>query len=169
MRKRIGIGVALLALLAFGYLYAQALQAQGGEVDKDRNMAAESTLESQKPNMSRTLKPCPDSPNCVSTQTDQAKKKRDPIPFTGTAEEARAHLKKVIGATPRTTLVQEESNYLHYTFKTWPIPYIDDVEFIIDPQAKVIHYRSASRVGRSDLGVNGRRMAKVVAAFAAAG
>jgi uncharacterized protein (DUF1499 family) len=66
---------------------------------------------------------------------------------------------------PRTELVEEEGHYLHYTFKTWPIPFIDDVEFIIDPDAKVIHYRSASRVGHSDLGVNSRRMEKVVAAF----
>ena len=117
--------------------------------------------------MPRTLKPCPDSPNCVSTQTDQPKKKRDPIPFEGTAAEATARLKKLLSDTPRTTLVEEDGHYLHYTFKTWPIPYADDVEFIVDPEARVIHYRSASRVGHSDLGVNGRRMAKVVAAFAA--
>ncbi len=117
--------------------------------------------------MPRTLKPCPDSPNCVSTQTDQPKKKRDPISFTGSAEAAKEQIKKVVGNMSRTSLQEEDGNYLHYTFKTWPIPYIDDVEFIVDPKAKVIHYRSASRVGHSDLGVNGRRMAKVVAAFAA--
>jgi alkaline phosphatase D len=117
--------------------------------------------------MSRTLKPCPQSPNCVSTQTDQEKKRRDPIAFSGTAEEARARIKKVVSAMPRTTLVEEDGNYLHYTFKTWPIPYIDDVEFVVDPEEQVIHYRSASRVGHSDLGVNSRRMAKVVSAFTA--
>ncbi len=113
------------------------------------------------------LKPCPESPNCVSTQSTQPKKKRDPIPFTGTAEQARAKLKRVIGDMSRSKLESEEGNYLHYTFKTWPIPYTDDVEFIIDPARKVIDYRSASRVGHSDLGVNSRRMAKVVSAFAA--
>ena len=117
--------------------------------------------------MSRTLKPCPSSPNCVSTQSTQPKKKRDPIPFTGSAEETKEKLKRVVGDMSRTQLVEEDGNYLHYTFKTWPIPYIDDVEFIVDPNERVIHYRSASRVGHSDLGVNSRRMAKVVAAMAA--
>ncbi|MCP9237419.1 DUF1499 domain-containing protein [Lewinella sp. JB7] len=113
----------------------------------------------------RTLKPCPDSPNCVSTQSTQTKKKRDPIPFTGTAQEVREKLKRVVGGMSRTTLLEEDGNYLHYTFRTWPIPYIDDVEFLIDAERKVIDYRSASRVGHSDLGVNSRRMAKVVAAM----
>ncbi|PPK87105.1 uncharacterized protein (DUF1499 family) [Neolewinella xylanilytica] len=117
--------------------------------------------------MQRELKPCPDSPNCVSTQSMQASKQRAPIPFTGSATEAKAKLKRVIGDMSRTELVSEEENYLHYTFKTWPIPYVDDVEFLIDADEKVIHYRSASRVGHSDLGVNSRRMKKVVAAYEA--
>ena len=118
--------------------------------------------------MQRQLKPCPDSPNCVSTQSSQAKKKREPIPFAGTAAEAIARLKRVVGDMARTELVAEDGNYLHYTFKTWPIPYVDDVEFIVDDREKVIHYRSASRVGHSDLGVNSRRMKKVVDAYEAA-
>ncbi|WP_116108927.1 DUF1499 domain-containing protein [Lewinella sp. IMCC34191] len=117
--------------------------------------------------MQRQLKPCPDSPNCVSTQSIQEKKKREPIPFTGSAAEAKEKLKRVVGAMSRTELQKEEDNYLHYTFKTWPIPYIDDVEFLIDEEQQVIHYRSASRVGHSDLGVNSRRMKKVVDAYQA--
>ena len=65
----------------------------------------------------------------------------------------------------RTQLKSESDNYLHYTFKTWPIPFIDDVEFLFDEEAKLIHYRSASRVGHSDLGANSKRMAKVVMAY----
>ena len=129
------------------------------------NPAALSALVYPKDSPVMTLKPCPESPNCVSTQSTQPGKKRDPIPFTGTAGEARARLMKVIADMPRTKLEKEEDNYLHYTFKTWPIPFTDDVEFVIDPERKVIDYRSASRVGKSDLGVNSKRMAKVVAAF----
>ncbi|MBB4078799.1 uncharacterized protein (DUF1499 family) [Lewinella aquimaris] len=131
------------------------------------NIAEGGTLDAHKAPVSRTLKPCPESPNCVSTQSTQAKKKRDPIPFTGTAEAAKEKLKGIINKLSRTTLIEENDKYLHYTFTTWPIPYIDDVEFLIDADRKVIHYRSASRVGHSDLGVNSRRMAKVVAAFEA--
>ena len=117
--------------------------------------------------MQRQLKPCPESPNCVSTQSTQKSKRREPIPFSGSAEQAKEKLKRVVGDMPRTELIAEDGNYIHYTFKTWPFPYIDDVEFLVDESEKVIHYRSASRVGYGDLGVNSRRMKKVVAAYQA--
>ena len=117
--------------------------------------------------MPHQLKPCPQSPNCVSTQTDQTSKKREPIAYTGTTAEAKTRLKKAIDGMKRTQLKNESDNYLHYTFKTWPIPFIDDVEFLFDEEAKLIHYRSASRVGHSDLGANSKRMAKVVMAYEA--
>ena len=41
----------------------------------------------------------------------------------------------------------------------------DDVEFVVDEQAGTIHFRSASRAGRGDLGVNRRRMEAIVAEF----
>ena len=113
------------------------------------------------------LKPCPDKPNCVSTQATQADKKRDPIAYTGSRDEAKTKLLRLLDDTPRTIRVSAEGNYVHYTFKTWPIPFTDDVEFLFDDAAKVIHYRSASRVGHSDLGVNSKRMAKLVDAYAA--
>ena len=117
--------------------------------------------------MPTELKPCPQSPNCVSTQTDQEAKKCDPMAYTGSMAEAKARLMKAIGEMPRTRLKTEADNYLHYTFKTRIIPFIDDVEFLFDDEAKLIHYRSASRVGHSDMGANARRMKKVVAAFEA--
>ena len=39
--------------------------------------------------------------------------------------------------------------------------FTDDVEFYVDNTAKVIHFRSASRVGRGDMGVNRKRMDKL--------
>lgn len=111
--------------------------------------------------MSKVLKPCPESPNCVSTQSAQTKKKRDPLPFSGTPAEALARLQQIISETPRTKLVEASEQYLHYEFTTWPIPFVDDVEFVVDEAAGVIHYRSASRVGYSDLGANSKRMAKI--------
>ncbi|MTB50714.1 DUF1499 domain-containing protein [Lewinella sp. W8] len=144
-------------------LYASlALDASGGEMNKE----ALAAIVHQKSSMTTSLKPCPKSPNCVSTQSTQADKKREPIPYMGTMEEAKARLKTVIAGMPRTKLVKEEGNYLHFTFKTFPIPFIDDVEFIFDDEAKVIHFRSASRVGHSDLGVNSKRMKKVARAYA---
>ena len=115
--------------------------------------------------MRTQLDPCPDKPNCVSTQATQKDKQREPIAYTGSGAEALAKLKRLVLDMPRTRLLNEEPNYLHFSFKTWPIPFVDDVEFLLDEEQKVIHYRSASRVGHSDLGVNGKRMAKVVKAW----
>lgn len=136
-----------------------------GPDTKPVNKAALSAIIHPKDDMLSQLKECPESPNCVSTQTAQADKKREAIPYTGTFEEAKEKLKRAINSMPRTTLKSESGNYLHYTFKTFLIPFTDDVEFLFDEEAKLIHYRSASRVGHSDLGANSRRMNKVVKAF----
>lgn len=125
------------------------------------------TIVNRPADMPQELKPCPQSPNCVSTQSTQPDKKREPIAYLGTLAEAKAKMKKVVGEMSRTQLKEEKANYLRYTFKTFPIPFIDDVEFVFDDEAKHIHFRSASRVGHSDLGANSRRMAKVVKAFLA--
>ena len=157
-------------------LLAQVRSIDGNEVlaelalDADGRAVAPAALRdhlAKSSTMPRQLKPCPNKPNCVSTQTDDPTKLRDPLTYTGSRADAQARLKEVISGMKRTKLKTEEDGYLHYTFKTWPIPFIDDVEFLFDDQEKKIHFRSASRVGHSDLGANGRRMGKVVAAWEA--
>jgi len=104
------------------------------------------------------LKECPESPNCVSTQTQQESKKMDPIPFELDPDEVRKVIKSVVENLTNTNLQNESDNHLHYIFKSKIFGFIDDVEFLIDAQQKLIHFRSASRTGYSDLGVNKKRM-----------
>ena len=59
---------------------------------------------------------------------------------------------------PRTKLVQEDDSYLHYEFTSLLLRFVDDVEFLFDDETKTIHFRSASRMGYGDFGVNRRRM-----------
>ena len=101
---------------------------------------------------------CPKSPNCVSTQTDQESKKMEPIPFTGDARDAIKEIKEVLSKQSAAQLISENSSLLHYTFTSSFFRFVDDVEFLVDPEEKLIHFRSASRTGRSDFGVNRRRM-----------
>ena len=75
------------------------------------------------------LKECPDSPNCVSTQTQQEGKKMDPIPFELDPKEVTKIIKDVVENFPRTELLSESSHYLHYTFKSKIFGFTDDVEF----------------------------------------
>ena len=107
------------------------------------------------------LKPCPESPNCVSTQTQQKSKQMDPIPFTLDPKEVLKVIKGVVENLSNTHLEKESPNYLHYTFKSAIFGFIDDVEFLIDAGKKLIHYRSASRTGYSDMGVNKKRMTEI--------
>ena len=78
-------------------------------------------------------------------------------------------LKGVLSALPRTQIVTETDRYLHVEFTTALMRYVDDVEFHFDETTGTIKFRSASRVGDSDLGANRKRMEQVRRAFAAAG
>lgn len=108
-----------------------------------------------------TLKECPDSPNCVSTQTQQKDKQMEPIPFELDVKEVVKVIKDVVEKRPRTHLKSETGNTLHYTFESRIFGFVDDVEFLIDTAKKHIHFRSASRTGYSDLGVNRKRMTEL--------
>lgn len=55
-------------------------------------------------------------------------------------------------------LQKEEGGYLYFTAESSLFGFVDDVEFFFDSGAKKVHFRSASRVGNSDLGVNEKRI-----------
>jgi uncharacterized protein (DUF1499 family) len=64
----------------------------------------------------------------------------------------------IVLATPRTRVVTQEEDYLRVEYKSRIFGFVDDVEFWFDDENKRIHFRSASRKGYSDLGVNRKRM-----------
>ncbi len=117
--------------------------------------------------VTRTLPPCPDSPNCVSTQAlrEDAQHYIEPITYTGSAADARRRLLDVIAAMPRTKIVTDEETYIHATFTSLIFRFVDDVQFVIDDATKTIHFRSASRVGYGDMGVNRKRMEEIRTRF----
>ncbi len=115
--------------------------------------------------MSDQLKECPESPNCVSTQTQQQSKKMNPIPFELNPKEVIKIIQSVVESLPNTHLEKESTHYLHYTFKSKIFGFTDDVEFLIDAEQKFIHFRSASRTGYSDMGVNKKRMTEITKAI----
>jgi uncharacterized protein (DUF1499 family) len=114
------------------------------------------------------LAPCPDTPNCVCTQAADEAHRIEPLAYDGSAEEAMVRLKAALSTLPRTRVVTETPDYLHAECTSLVFRFVDDVEFLLDRERKVIHFRSASRVGHSDLGVNRRRMEALRQAFAAA-
>lgn len=112
------------------------------------------------------LAACPDTPNCVSTQATDVRHRIEPIAFDGDARDALVRLKAAMGTIPRMRIVTEKEDYIHAEATSRIFRFVDDVEFFLDRDTKVIYFRSASRVGRSDIGVNRARMEQIRAAFA---
>lgn len=113
------------------------------------------------------LSPCPGSPNCVVSQGNpDAEHAIAPIAYRGDAASALAQLESVITAMPRMAIIEKTKDYLYAEFTSRLMGYVDDVEFYLDPSASVIHVRSASRLGESDLGVNRKRIEAVRSALA---
>lgn len=111
------------------------------------------------------LAPCPNSPNCVSSQGSNPIHQIAPLTFTTTPEKAIAFLKIIIQSLPRTKIITESEDYLYAEFKSALMGFVDDVEFYLDPNTKVIQVRSSSRLGESDLGVNRQRIETIRAKF----
>jgi len=107
------------------------------------------------------LAPCPKSPNCVSSLSEDESHYAAPLAYKATREEAREKLISVINSMKRSEIVTAEVNYIHATFKSALFGFVDDVEFSFDDQKKIINVRSASRTGYSDLGVNRKRVEEI--------
>ena len=104
------------------------------------------------------LTKCPNKPNCVcSEQKDDATHYIDPIIIPQNIKfDTFPLLKNVI--QDMGGIIQVESDiYLAVTFTSAIFKFVDDLEIRIDSTQKLIHIRSASRVGYSDMGVNKKR------------
>ena len=118
------------------------------------------------------LKPPSSTPNSVSSQAalypdhpQRAYASIAPIAFTGPGEQAMDKLADFLEATERCLVVTQQPDYLYAQCSTALLRFTDDVEFWLDRRAGVIQLRSASRLGRGDLGANRVRMEKIRAQF----
>jgi uncharacterized protein (DUF1499 family) len=104
------------------------------------------------------LAACPDSPNCVSSQTTDQKRYIEPISYKDTLPQARGRLASVLGSMPRTRIMTIKEDYIHAEVTSRLFRFVDDVEFYFDAHGRTIHVRSASRTGYYDLGANRKRV-----------
>jgi uncharacterized protein (DUF1499 family) len=109
---------------------------------------------------------CPDSPNCVCSQETRPSHGIAALAYEGEGSAAFSRLADVLKSWPRTKIITQTDNYMHVEFTTRIMRFVDDVEFLLAEDEKVIHVRSASRVGYSDLGTNRKRVEAVRASFA---
>ncbi len=106
------------------------------------------------------LAPPRTTPNCVSSQADPADAEHyiAPIAFKGGAAQAMAAVRKAVEGMEGATVIRQEAGYLYAEYRTRLMRFVDDVEFVFDEKAGLIHVRSASRLGRRDFGVNRARV-----------
>ncbi len=90
-----------------------------------------------------------------------------PLPLKGDGPATLAQIKTIVEGMDGAKVVKSEPDYLYAQFTSKLMKYVDDVEFWFDPAANAIQVRSASRVGRGDLGVNRKRIEALRAALAA--
>ena len=107
---------------------------------------------------------CPDSPNCVSSQAELVDSH-----YINALEDLDgskwARLGMVLNGMDGASQMGSEGNYTYYTFQTKLMGFVDDVEFFYAPDQSVIHVRSASRVGQSDMNANRKRVEMIRAAL----
>jgi uncharacterized protein (DUF1499 family) len=83
------------------------------------------------------------------------------IPYTSDASFAMTQILRAVSSMPRATVVKQEDTYLHAEFRSRIMGFVDDAEFYLDDANKLIHFRSAARLGRGDMGVNRQRMTEL--------
>jgi uncharacterized protein (DUF1499 family) len=115
------------------------------------------------------LAPCGQKPNCVCSEYPaDVTHYIQPLDVVGEAaavkhspELVMAAVKKAItdaGGKLQPVAQPETALYLAATFQTALFGFVDDVEMRVDIESRTLHLRSASRVGRSDLGANKKRI-----------
>lgn len=116
------------------------------------------------------LKPPSSTPNSVSSQTSLypghaqfSYAMMQPIAVQGDGAVTMRKIAALLRGLPRTRVVTDEPDYLYAQCSTSVLRFTDDVEFWLDAPAGLIHFRSASRLGRKDFGVNRARIGTLLA------
>ena len=104
------------------------------------------------------LRPCPNTRNCVNSQDGSGYTVMESIPYSGDVDDARSRMVNVINEMDRAVIVKQTHDYIHAEYRSLMWNFVDDVELYFDDADHVIHFRSASRFGRGDMGVNRDRM-----------
>jgi len=121
------------------------------------------------------LKPPSNTDNSVTSQAalypdhpQRAYSDIAPLALRGDGSATLARIQSVVSGMDGAKIVTSEPGYLYAQYTTRLMKFVDDVEFWYDPAAQAIQVRSASRVGKGDMGVNRQRIEAVRAALAAA-
>jgi len=113
------------------------------------------------------LRGCSNLQNCVCSYDSDGQTAIEPFILEGDPAAELERLAGLISDHQRAEVITLTDNYLHAEFTSQIFRYVDDVEFAVDTNGTTLHVRSASRVGRSDLGANRKRVEVLRIQFAA--
>lgn len=148
MRTALAVAVAaLLAVVVTAALFTKRARSMRNRI-QPINVGAPGNV----------LSPCPGTPNCVASQDAKGSQLMPPIPFKGRVEDAQARLREAIASMARGKVTVDRPGYVAVEFRSRLLGFVDDAEFVLDGKKGEIRFRSAARVGHSDLGMNRRRM-----------
>lgn len=105
---------------------------------------------------------CPKSPNCVCSLEIDTQHGIAPVKFSGSGDTEWTALVEAIKGMPNALVISDGEEYFHAEFRSTVFRFVDDVELHRDRSNYVIHLRSASRTGHSDLGVNRQRLEQIL-------
>jgi uncharacterized protein (DUF1499 family) len=112
--------------------------------------------------------PCSGAPNCVSSQAAPGSSHYvAPFTYAGSAQHARQVLLQTLHVSPHAIVALAEPRFIHASFRSAVMGFVDDVTFILPPQQGIIDVKSCARVGHYDFGVNRRRVEQLRTRFAA--
>lgn len=114
------------------------------------------------------LPPVRSSPNHVSSLATDRLHRVEPFLYEGDVNAALARLKVLVDAVPRSRIEVERPGWLHATFRSRLIGFVDDLFVQAGPEGRLDLWCGA-RVGWGDLGVNRRRVEALRRAWAATG
>lgn len=105
------------------------------------------------------LKACPDKSNCVCSEVPPEQAAYVAPIELNSKDTAQAWLiLKTTISEQGGQIKVEKDDYLAAIFASAVFGFVDDLEARLDVKSGLIHLRSASRVGRSDLGANRQRI-----------
>ena len=100
------------------------------------------------------IPPCSGNPNCVSTEVDtQHRAYIKPIAAPADISRVEEHVKALGGQ-----ITGSSDTHIQAEFRSRLFGFVDDMIIKIDHDNKLLRVRSASRVGKSDLGANRKRV-----------
>ena len=107
------------------------------------------------------LTPCPNTPNCVSSDARDSKHYVAPFAVRDASDATWQGVKRAVSRLPRTKIVEDDGNYVRAEATSLIFRFVDDLELHFRRDQRLVGVRSASRVGSGDLGVNRRRVEKL--------